>query len=276
MAQCYFCGRKFENHQGVRAHLKACDAYRNRDPQSPPDSVGRKAEPTGRQAYKAIEPKALPKAESYAPASHVRRQIVVEKPENISSAFPPDEVPPVEQAEVEEGSRNLLLRSALQDANEAERRERIKHARIETGKRYAEGKLKGTLHLNPWDRYLATTEVDVALNRELTGEESPADAERIADGVLTPWLEKEERCKREKKHKEAEERRCERKRELIEYGETYARDAAAEEGLSPTDKITFYGNVRRELEKELDGSETEEDVETIVDELLDEILEEGE
>ena len=53
MAQCYFCGRKFENRQGVRAHLKSCEAYRNRDPQSQPDYVGRKAEPTGRPAYKA-------------------------------------------------------------------------------------------------------------------------------------------------------------------------------------------------------------------------------
>ena len=276
MAQCYFCDRKFENRQGVRAHLKSCEAYRNRDSQSKPDSVEVKAEPTGRPAYKAIEPKAMPKAESYAPASHVRRQIIVEKPENISSAFPPDEVPPVEQEEVEEGSRNLLLRSALEDAKEAQRLERIKHARIETGKRYAEGKLKGTLHLDPWDRYLATTEVDVALKRELTGEESPADVERIAAGVLTPWLEKEERCKREKKQKEAEERRCERKRELIEHGEAYARDAAAEEGLSLMDKITFRGDVQRELEKELEGNETEEDVEILVDELLDEILEEGE
>ena len=89
-------------------------------------------------------------------------------------------------------------------------------------------------------------------------------------------MEKEERCKREKKQKEAEERRCERKRELIEYGETYARDAAAEEGLSPMDKITFRGNVRRELEKELDGSETEEEVEDLVEEILNESLEEEE
>jgi hypothetical protein len=256
--------------------LKSCEAYRNRDPQSQPDSVEVKAEPTGRPAYKAIEPKAMPKAESYAPASHVRRQIVVEKPETIASAFPPDEIPPAEQAEVGEGSRNLLIRSALEDAKEAQRLERIKHARIETGKRFAEEMLKGTLFLNPWDRYTATREVEVALNRELTGEDSPADAERIVDGVLARWLEQEERYKREKRQQEAEERRCERKRELIEYGETYAREAAAEEGLSPMGKITFYGNVRRELEKELDGSETEEDVEDLVEEILNELLEEEE
>jgi hypothetical protein len=200
----------------------------------------------------------------------------VEKPETIASAFPPDEIPPAEQAEVGEGSRNLLLRSALEDAKEAQRLERIKHARIETGKRFAEEMLKGTLFLNPWDRYTATREVEVALNRELTGEDSPADAERIVDGVLARWLEQEERYKREKRQQEAEERRCERKRELIEYGETYAREAAAEEGLSPMGKITFYGNVRRELEKELDGSETEEDVEDLVEEILNELLEEEE
>jgi len=276
MAQCYFCGREFENHQGVRAHLKACDAYRNRDLQSKPEYIGHKAEPTGRPAYKANSPKAIPKAESFAPASHARRQFVEEEPQTLPSAFPRDEISPAKQKEVEEGSRNLFLRSALEDAKEAQRLERIKHARIETGKRYAEGKLKGTLHLDPWDRYSATTEVDVALKRELTGEESPADVERIAAGVLTPWLEKEERCKREKKQKEAEEHRCERKRELIEHGEAYSRDAAGEEGLSLLDKITFRGKVRRELEEELEGNETEEDVEILVDELLDEILEEGE
>jgi hypothetical protein len=135
----------------------------------------------------------------------------VEKPETIPSAFPPDEVPPVEQEEVEERSQNLLLRSALEDAKDAERRERIKHARIETGKRYAEEKLKGTLFLNPWDRYTATREVEVALNRELTGEDSPADAERIVDGVLARWLEQEERYKQEKRQQEVEERRSERK-----------------------------------------------------------------
>jgi hypothetical protein len=79
----------------------------------------------------------------------------VEKPETIASAFPPDE----------------------------------------TGKRFAEEMLKGTLFLNPWDRYTATREVEVALNRELTGEDSPADAERIVDGVLARWLEQEERRK---------------------------------------------------------------------------------
>ena len=118
--------------------------------------------------------------------------------------------------------------------------------------------------------------MEEALIRELTGEESPADAERITEEVLTPWLRKEARHKKEQQQKETEERRCERKRELIEYGENYAREAAAEEGLSPMDKITFYGNVRREFEKELDGSETEEDVEDLVEEMLDEILEEGE
>lgn len=276
MAHCYFCGRKFENRQGVRAHLKSCEAYRNRDSQSKPDSVEVMAEPTGRPAYKAIEPKAMPKAESYAPASQVCRQFVEEKPQTIHSAFPLDENDPTEEAEIDEGSKHPLLRAALDDAKEAQRLERIKHARIETGKRFAEEKLKGTLFLNPWDRYTATREVEVALNRELTGEDSPADAERIVDGVLARWLEQEERYKREKRQQETEERRCERKRELIEYGETYAREAAAEEGLSPMDKITFYGTVRRELEKGLDGSETEEDVEDLVEEILDESLEEEE
>jgi len=275
MAQCYFCGREFENQQGVRAHLKACDAYRNRDLQSKPEYVGHKASPTGRPAYKANSPKAIPKAESFDPVLHFRRQFVEEKPQTLPSTLPLEEIPPAEQAEVEEGSQNLLLRSALEDAKEAHRLERIKHARIETGKRYAEENLRGTLFLNIWDRYTATREVEEALNRELTGEDSPATAEQIADGVLTPWLRKEALHKKEQQQKDTEERRCERKRELIEYGENHAREAAAEEGLSPMDKMTFRMKARRELEEELDGSETEEDVEDLVEDILDEILEEG-
>ena len=142
MAQCYFCGRKFENRQGVRAHLKSCEAYRNRDPQSNLIPLGIRQNLQAGLPIRQIEPKAMPKAESYDPASHVRRQFVEEKPETIPSAFPLDEIPPPEEAEIEEGSKHLLLRSALEDAKEAERRERIKHARIETGKRYAEEKAK--------------------------------------------------------------------------------------------------------------------------------------
>ena len=192
------------------------------------------------------------------------------------SDFPLDEIPPEEQEETHEESQDVLLRSELENAKETERRERIKRARIETGKRYAEGILKGIRFLNPWELYTANNEVEKALQRELTGEESPADAERISEGALEPWLEKKEQKEREQKQKKAEERRCQRKRELINYGKTYAREAADEEGLSPLDKITFSAEVLREMEKKLEGSEDEEDVETLIDEILDEALEEEE
>ena len=274
MAQCYFCDRKFENRQGVRAHLKSCEAYQNRDPQSQPDSVEVKAEPTGRPAYKAIEPKEMPKAESYDPASHVRRQIVVRKPQTIHSAFQLDEIAPTEEAEIDEGSKHPLLRAALEDAKEVERRQRIKHARIETGKRFADEMLRETQFLNIWDRYTAAQEVEEALNRELTGEDSPVAAEQIADGVLTPWLRKEALHEKEQQQKESDERRQKRKRIVIQYGEDLSREAAYEENMSIFDKITFLGKVRRKLEKEFDGNEVEEDVEEMVEEVLDRFLEE--
>jgi hypothetical protein len=187
-----------------------------------------------------------------------------------------DEIPPEEQMEIYEENQDVLFRSALERAKGEERRERVKRARIETGKRYAEGILKGIRFLNLWELYTANHEVENALKRELTGEESPADAERIAEGALAPWLEKEKCQEREQKQMEAEERRLTRKSELIAFGNTYAGEAAAEEGLSPLDKLDFRANVLRELEKELDGSEDEEDVEALVDEILDEMLEEGE
>ena len=270
MAQCYFCGRKFDSRQGVRAHLKTCVAYQNRDFESRPGPDVRKAEPTGRSAYQA----SVPKAKSFHYPSQVPRQITAEKERTKISDFPLDEIPPEEQMETHEENQNVLLRSALERAKGAERRERVKRARIETGKRYAEGILKGIRFLNHWELYTANNEVEKALKCELTGEEPPADAERIAEGALAPWLEKEKRQEREQKQKEVEERRWQRKRELINYGKTYAREAAAEEGLSPLDKIIFNANVQRELEKELDGSESEEDVEALVDEILDEALEE--
>src|SRR4030067_462489 len=178
MAQCYFCGRKFDSRQGVRAHLKTCVAYQNRGFESRPGPDVRKAEPTGRAAPQA----SVPKAKSFHYPSQVPRQITAEKERTKSSDFPLDESPPEEALETHEENQNVLLRSALERAKGAERRERVKRARIETGKRYAEGILKGIRFLNHWELYTANNEVEKALKCELTGEESPGDAERIAEG----------------------------------------------------------------------------------------------
>lgn len=268
MARCYFCGREFESRQGVRAHLKACDAYRNRDPQPKYRLSAPKAKNTGRPACKAN----LPKAEFFDPLSQVRREDDVEDARANLSSFTMDETPEEDSVDIGDRHQTLLHRSLLGDLADAQRRERIKHARAETGKRHAEGRLKGTFSLDYCEKLLALREVEEALRRELTGEEAPADAERIAEGALAPWFEKGERRKMERDQEEAEERRRKRKGALIEFGNAYALDAADEEGLSSMAKIAFCADALKEMETELDGSETEEDVEALIEDLLDDGL----
>src|SRR4030067_1112192 len=139
MAQCYFCDRKFDNRQGVRAHLKTGVAYQNRDFESRPGPDVHKAEPTGMSAYQA----SVPKAKSFHYPSQVPRQITAEKERTKISDFPLDEIPLEEQMETHEESQDVILRSALEWGKGAERRERVKRARIETGKRNPASTLNG-------------------------------------------------------------------------------------------------------------------------------------
>jgi len=212
--------------------------------------------------------------------------------ERALAAMPLEELPEGEVRESAEGVWRRVTRPVVQAAEEAKRREQeakrreqeawrrqeeerqaarekerqreaARRTRIERGKAYAEGELRGE-NLEWSDRWDIMREVESALDRQVVGDESQRDLEEIVDGVLDPKLEDLE-----------EKQRAARKRTLLAHGERYAREALSEvEAMDPWARIGFPAKVRRELEAELDGSEDEKEVEDLVEEILDEEFEE--
>ncbi len=167
-----------------------------------------------------------------------------------------------EEAKRREEERRRKEAEARQRAwEEEQQRDEARRARIERGKAYAERELRGE-GLSWSDEWAIMRAVEGALEREVKGDESQEDLEEIVDGVLDPKLEEIERGREEQE-------RAARKRELIRHGESYALQELRDADLKPLDRLTIPVRVKRALEVELDGTESEGEVEDLVESILD-------
>ena len=169
----------------------------------------------------------------------------------------------------EEEARNEAHRHEEERREKEHKREQNRQAKIDSGRLYAEQVLKDATGMDSWDQRSAMQEVEKALGCEITGDEAQDDIEEVVERVLDPLLEEHElRAEMEWKKR--------RKDELIKYGEAYAREEVAnEKDLSPWDRQVLHSKIRRELEAEVDGDESEADVADLVEEILNEELGEG-
>lgn len=91
-----------------------------------------------------------------------------------------------------------------------------------------------------------------AFDRGLDGSESDADVQtRVADKARRETV----------------------RRELIEHGAEYvAQELAQEEDLTPGERASPERDVKRALEEDITGTESERDVEALVDDVLDDMV----
>jgi len=286
MATCQFCGRQFRNTQAVRAHLKACVAYHDRD-----SALSRAS---GSNALGTVPEATSPGTEFTGEDSdrQAQREAAGERAQERADR----------QAERE---TELFLRRVAEERRTRRRRELIQSVKDQT--------------IGAWSWQHPTIPADVKadalqqIERKLSGlplDELPLHelvqvAEGVRDRLFRPVLEAEEAARqraraeeearqraqadqeahrRGKLEKEAagwrdEEAARERetvKQRLVEHGMSIAdRELHAEPDLASGERQDIRAWVRQELEDELCGQESNEEVEDLVDDLLAEEFDQG-
>ncbi len=283
MATCQFCGRRFTNPQAVRAHLKACAAYHERDqaarsalgsaplgtlPKGPgagteftdedTDREGqreaarqRAQERADQQAFKEVEAY-LRRAAAERRARERRELIQSVKGETVGSwPWQHPTIPADVKAEaLQEIERKL---SALPHVDELPRRELVQ---------LAEG-IRDRL-------FRPVREAQEAARQRARAEEEARHRARA----------EEESCRRAKVEGEATRRReeeaaarerAEAKRHLLERGVSVAdQELRADPDLYPGEREDIREWVHGVLEEQLSGEESKAEVDDLVDDILDE------
>ena len=270
MATCQFCGRGFTNAQGVRAHLKACPAYHERDRVSGP-ALGSGALGTVPEAPSAgaefADEEAAREGQREAPR----------QPAQERAARQPD-------TEVEE-----FLRRAAGERRAQQRRELIQSVKGET------------VGSSSWQHPTIPAEVKAEALQEIERRFSrlPLDelprhevvqiAEGVRDRLFRPVLEAQEATRRRARAEEEARRqatddeeaprrgeaaareRAEANRRLLEHGMSVAdRELRADPELEPGERGDIRAWVQSVLKEELSGEESQEEVEDLVNDILDE------
>jgi hypothetical protein len=314
-ARCNFCGRTFRNQQAVRAHLKACPAYRHL-PKAAVPSIGSApgtsrvrpstpVPPLTREPMPAAErprrqaPRPAPGADDGALHQVLRRaaiQAVKNKvidswwslghtipPETKAQALaaierelsrlPTHDLPRSELVTIAEGIRDGIygpVLAAQQRAREEEDRQRAQARQRPL--RIAASALHATRWLRQHPDLDGRTRIDLertvrqALEKELDGSESEADVQTRVEEILADALRPIQKAKRETV-----------RQELIAHAVEYAtQELAQEEDLTPWERASIGRDVKRALEDEIAGEESESDVEALVDDLLNDVLGEAE
>jgi hypothetical protein len=314
-ARCNFCGRTFRNQQAVRAHLKACPAYRHLpkalvpsigsaprtsrvSPSTPVPRLTREpmpaAEHPGRQASRparAGDDGAIHQILRRAAIQSVKNQVIdawwspghtipsetkaqaLAAIERELSRLPTHDLPQSELVTIAVGIRDGIygpVLAAQQRAREKEDRQRAQaHQRP---LRLAAGALHATRLLRQHPDLDGRTRVDLertvrqALDQELDGSESEADVQTRVEKILADALGPIRQARRETV-----------RQALIAHGVEYAtQELAQEEDLTAWARASIGQDVKRALEDEIGGEESESDVEALVDDLLNDVLGEAE
>lgn len=232
-ATCHFCKKSFRNRQAVRAHLKGCPSYRQLPKASLP-SEGSKPEVLGlRDPYPSARPTVAPRsapdpARPYAPRT---------------SASPGHKPAPTDRA-----------RSIIQQ---------VKNQVIESWWSFS--------HSIPAE---TKAQALVAIEQELSGlpvDQLPrSELLTIAEGIRNRLYEPA--IQRQQQAREAEERKRNQARQrtiLIAVGAAHVkRILRQQQDLDGWTRLDLEQQVKRALEREVNGSETEAQVQAQVADLL--------
>jgi len=189
------------------------------------------------------------------------------------SRLPVEELPESELITIAEGIRDRIYQPVIRAQERAREEEdrKQKQARqradlIASGVAYASQELRREQDLDGWTRLHIEQKVKRILEEDLDGSESQAEVRTLVDETLEQELDDAE-----------EERQKKARARLIAHGAAYAsRELARQKDLDATERWQIEGAVKKELEREITGEESERDVEAFVDEILDEELGEAE
>jgi hypothetical protein len=263
---CRFCGRQFKNTQAVRAHLKSCPAYHERD-QAPGSALGSVALGTVPEAPGIGTELTDEEAERQGQSEAARRR--------------------AQERVTRHGAREVeeYLRRAAADRRARQRRELIQSIKEEVvGYRSsqhptipAEVKAQAAQEI---ERKLSALPLDELPRRELV-----QIAEGGRDRLFRPVLEAqeaarqraraEEEARRQAKVEEeaarrlmgdAARERAQAKRRLVEHGMSVAdRELRMDSDLDPAERCEIRARVQNALQEKLSGAESKEEVDDLVD-----------
>ena len=225
--------------------------------------------------------------DQYFPPAAVTAELEAQAREAIErklTTLAVEELSDTELAQIAEAERDRIYRPALEARWQEEERKRAeehqrkeaKRARLDRGRTYAAREMKSAAVADA-DQWYWLLEVEAALARSIAGDEHPEAIEAMVDTVLSPKLKELEKQRREQEQAERARERVRRKGERLDHAERYARDELAdveepEERQARRElaglRLSLPGKIRRELEAELTGDETEADVEDMVDDAL--------
>ena len=281
MVRCHFCKRQFTNTQAVRAHLKACPAYQERDqaggsalgsvalgtvPEAPgagnrltdqeADREGHR-DAARRRPHQRADRQAAREVDAYLRRAAAERQarerrtlIQSVKEETVgywSWQHPtiPAEVKAQALQEIERKLSTLPL-------HELPRRELVQ---------IAEG-IRDRL-------FRPVLEAQEATRKQSRAEEEERQRARVEEEAR-PWAEAKEESSRRREEETTARERAEAKRRLLERGMAAAdRELRADSDLDPEERADIRACVQSALEQELSGEESKEEVDDLVDDILD-------
>lgn len=290
-AKCYFCSESFRNKQAVRAHLKGCQAYRQRLPEgkmpikgTEPEAaalgnVSARRRPTPRQASgggraRRIQPTETPELQDLDEPWDTPQRLDLEKPERDRRAQ--------QQAEAaghREQAREAARLRAEQEAEARARREAAEKEARDQRRRILQ-RVKDRVVTGYWKLgYTIPSDAEAEALREIEKElskppvaELPESelvtlAEGIRGRIYGPVLQAQDRAREEEERRQQHARR---RASLLEDGVSYAsRELEKEQDLDGRARFGIRETVKRNLEQELAGSESQGDVRALVDETLD-------
>ncbi len=313
MARCAFCHKKFLSKQSVRAHLRHCETYKNRETQ------GRL--PIGKAAFIGRH---LPKAEKetgFDPAVHARQQVEQEEARlrlrQLQAAHLELDMKEADRQRRERQEAEAAATRARDEASARERarlevqeRKQKEEAEADRQRRRREifQEVKDRVIRRWWRiRYTIPSEVQAQALKEieqelsaLAVEELPETelieiAEGVRDRLYRPVMAAQDEAQGREEERERQERaraleesmaklqetaksiRLDREKdELIGYADRFASEELDERGIRPGfERYAILEKVKDELRKRLTGVEDKSDTEDLVEAILAEELEEN-
>ncbi len=233
-ATCNFCGRSFRNRQAVRAHLKGCPAYRQM-PKATVPTVGSKRGTVGlRSGYPGTRPTSDPRPAEDSPRPHTPRTgaSTGQKPSNTT------------------GLGRLTIQSVKKQV--------IDSWWSLTHTIPSETKAQALVAI---EQELSRLPVDQLPRSELV-----AIAEGVRDRFYQPVIQAQQRAQQEEERKRNQARQ---RTVLIASGVAHANGILRQQqDLDGWIRLDLELNVKRTLEQEIHGSESEADIQARIDDIL--------
>lgn len=233
-ARCNFCGRTFRNQQAVRAHLKSCPAYR----QLPKATVPRVGNTPGTSRSRTSAPGTPPVPEPKPEDSRPRRQA------------------PLPASDSGHGSLNPARRRLV----------------IQSVKNEVIGSWWSLGHTIPSEtKAQALAAIEQELSRlptdQLPRSEVVTIAEGIRDRIYRPVIAAQQRAREDAERQRTQARQ---RTALIAAGVAQAtRVLRQHQDIDGWSRLDLEQKIKRALEQEVDGSESEPELQARVGEIID-------